>query len=175
LNGCQFIIPKHQHYRENIKAAFVVHDSTVILPLDAFSFRNRQESCINHWWFKPKHVSFGCKLWFLYPLLLAYARRFTISLHTQRFNDMYIALKSPVIISLNSLSTTQKLLHQAAVRVCQVANNQDKKPAPIPNGTAFKTQSSSEILLCNIYNWRASASSPCPASSLGFLHANSLV
>lgn len=82
--------------------------------------------CINHWWFKPKHVSFGCKLWYLYPLLLAY--RFTISLHTQRFNDTCIALKSPVIISLNSLSTTQKLQHQAAL--CQVAFNQDKNQLP---------------------------------------------
>jgi hypothetical protein len=41
---------------------------------------------------------------------------------------MYIALKSPVIISLNSLSTTQKLLHQAAL--CHFATNQDKNQLP---------------------------------------------
>jgi hypothetical protein len=41
---------------------------------------------------------------------------------------MCIALKSPVIISLNSLSTTQKLLHQAAL--CQFAINQDKNQLP---------------------------------------------
>jgi hypothetical protein len=41
---------------------------------------------------------------------------------------MYIALKSSVIISLNSLSTTQKLLHQPAL--CQFAINQDKNQLP---------------------------------------------
>jgi hypothetical protein len=126
LNGCQFIVPKHHNRRENIKAVFVVHNSTVILPLDALSFRNWQESCINHWWFNLKRVSFGCKLWYLYPLLLPY--RFTISLNTQRFNDMCITLKSPVIISLNSLSTTQKLLRHAAL--CQFAINQHKNQLP---------------------------------------------
>lgn len=126
LNGCQFIIPKHQNRTENIKALFVVHNSTVVLPLDALSFRNWQDSCINHWWFKPKRVLFGCKLWYLYPLLLPY--RFTISLNTQRFNDMYIALKSPVFISLNSLLTTQKLLRHAAL--CQFAINQEENQLP---------------------------------------------
>jgi len=48
LNGCQFIIPKHQNRTEKIKTLFVFYNSTVILPLDALSFRNWQESCINH-------------------------------------------------------------------------------------------------------------------------------
>jgi hypothetical protein len=85
---------------------------------------------------------------------------------------MYIVLKSPVIISLNSLSATQKLLQQAAL--CQFAINQDKKNQ-LPCQTAQRLRPSRSVRSFFATFTAEGQDSPCPASSLGFLHANSLI